>query len=293
MKKSIGIAASAFVLMVLLSAPAGAGGDGHPMLVAMNEQLAEMGMDVRVEYAEYITGSEGPEFGQTIYANHRGNKQLSADWVPGDPRRYGVNEILWTTDQVDMTSDVPDVGDVNAAIGRAMKTWQDVQCSTIPLVEVPDYGYDWGYVQYLLGFGGTPGWFADFTEAGWLPGGFFDAIEPGGSGYILGATFTFVWTNSDMDGNGKSDVAFREVYYNDAFYWSVVGPGIDIETVVLHEAGHGLSQAHFGKIFQSGNGKVHFSPRAVMNAAYSGVQRELTGTDVGGHCSIWGSWPNN
>jgi hypothetical protein len=30
-----------------------------------------------------------------------------------------------------------------------------------------------------------------------------------------------------------------------------------------------------------------------MNAAYSGVQRSLTGADKGGHCSIWASWPNN
>ncbi|MCU0234430.1 MAG: hypothetical protein MUE90_10440 [Thermoanaerobaculales bacterium] len=253
------------------------------MLVEMNETLAAMGMDVRVAYAEYITSGEGGEAGQIIYANNRGNKQLSGDWVPGDPRRYGVNEIYWTTDQIDMTSDVA-AGAVNAAIDRAMDSWQEVICSTIPLVEIPDYGYDFGYVQYLLGFGGLQGWLADLTHAGWLPAGFFDSIAPGGSGYILGVTFTFVFTGTDIDGNGKSDVAFREIYYNDTF---------DIETVVLHETGHGLSQAHFGKIYRdAGAGGLHFSPLAVMNAAYSGLQQELTGTDVGGHCSNWGSWPN-
>jgi hypothetical protein len=57
--------------------------------------------------------------------------------------------------------------------------------------------------------------------------------------------------------------------------------------------GHGLSQDHFGKIFRTKNGKLHFAPLAVMNAVYYDVQQELKGTDVGGHCSIWGSWPNN
>jgi hypothetical protein len=58
--------------------------------------------------------------------------------------------------------------------------------------------------------------------------------------------------------------------------------------------GHGFGQAHFGAAFQTGaNDKLHFAPRAVMNAAYSGVQQSLTGTDRGGFCSMYGSWPNN
>jgi hypothetical protein len=30
-----------------------------------------------------------------------------------------------------------------------------------------------------------------------------------------------------------------------------------------------------------------------MNAAYSGIQQRLTGTDTGGHCSVRVHWPNN
>ncbi len=58
-----------------------------------------------------------------------------------------------------------------------------------------------------------------------------------------------------------------EIYWSGSYYWSMTGQGgVDVETVSLHEAGHGLSQAHFGKIFASGgNGKLHFSPLAVMN----------------------------
>jgi hypothetical protein len=64
--------------------------------------------------------------------------------------------------------------------------------------------------------------------------------------------------------------------------------------VALHESGHGLSQGHFGKAFGTdANGKIHFSPLAVMNAAYSGVQQDLKGSDNAGHCSVWASWPNN
>jgi len=102
---------------------------------------------------------------------------------------------------------------------------------------------------------------------------------------ILGVTFTLIWIDgagvpTDLDNNKKNDVAFREIYYNDNFTWAIDG-NIDVETVALHEAGHGLSQAHFGDIFiTDSNGKLHFSPRAVMNATYSGVQQEIAETDT-------------
>jgi hypothetical protein len=127
------------------------------------------------------------------------------------------------------------------------------------------------------------------THAGWLPGGIL-------ANNVIGVTFTFVWTDgggnpTDIDNDGRADVAFREILYNDAFTWQING-NIDVETVALHESGHGLSQGHFGKAFATtANGKIHFSPRAVMNAAYSGIQRAIGATDNAGHCSIWGSWP--
>ena len=76
--------------------------------------------------------------------------------------------------------------------------------------------------------------------------------------------------------------------------YAVLSLHFDIETVALHEAGHGLSQGHFGKKFRTDkNGKIHFSPRAVMNASYSGIQTEILKTDNAGHCSIWANWPQN
>ncbi len=266
-------------------------------LDAINVKLQNAGKEYRIAYAEYITSGEGNEIGQTIYARDVGNKQLGADFVPGDPRRGGGYDITWTNDAFDGNANgglTPAM--TYAAIGRAMNTWQNVKCSTIPLSDLGSYNVDLGYVQYLVGMGGVPGWVADVTHAGWLPRAFFDVIAPpDGGDYILGVTFTFIWTSdgvpTDIDNNGKADVAFREIYYNNNFPWQING-NYDVETIALHESGHGLSQAHFGKVFRTtANGKLHFSPRAVMNAVYGGVQQQLLGSDVGGHCSIWANWP--
>ena len=86
-------------------------------------------------------------------------------------------------------------------------------------------------------------------------------------------------------------MALSEIYYNDEFSWND-GDQIDVETVALHESGHGLGQAHFGTLFQiNRTGRYQFAPRAVMNAGYTGIQTEITRTDKAGHCSNWASWP--
>ena len=283
---------------------------GADMLTALNVQLAEQGQACRVLMMEYITSPRSDQVGTTIFSKDVGNKQLSAHWVPFDPNRRGDRYITYAIDHTEGTA----TGGVTAAqteasIDHAMGTWNSQTCSTIPIVKVDLGNLDLGYVQYLTGFGGVPGWGADITDAGWLPGAFFDVIATDGSQYILGVTFTFIWTDggnpTDIDNNGKADVAFREIYYNNAFAWSISGPEwydpeIDVESIVLHETGHGLSQAHFGKMFVDASDKeppysikhLHFAPRAVMNAVYWDTQRQLLGPDVGGHCSIWASWPN-
>jgi hypothetical protein len=273
--------------------------DGNKDLGAIvNGQLASVAAGFRLEIAECL-GAPGYQ-GPTIYFNDRDNKQLEAHFVPGDPRRGGFTDITWVNDISEIAPGFEPPPESDAAIGRAMATWDGVQCSTIPLTSFGSWDSDLGYVQYLLGFGGFPGWVADITHAGWLPGTFFNMVEEGGSDSILGATFTFIWVDkttgeaTDIDHNGKSDVAFRETYYNNAFPWGIgTDWPVDVESVALHEAGHGLSQAHFGKLFRTpSNGKSHFAPQAVMNAGYTGLQQELTGTDIAGHCGIWASWPN-
>jgi len=292
------VAAVIALLVVPFGASAQSDDKTKATMAAVNEKLQAMGEKVRLEVVEYLTAWD--EAGKTIYFDDR-TKWMGSDWVPGDPRRGGFYDITWLSDQVEGTANGVALADTQTAVSNAMDTWNRIGCSTIPLTQLSDYGVDWGYVQYLFGFGGTPDWYADITHAGWLPGTFFDTIgESGASNYILGVTFTFTWVDpgtgeiTDLDNNGKLDVAFRETYYNNNFPWGIdTGYPIDVESTVLHEAGHGLSQGHFGKLFETdANGKLHFAPLAVMNAGYTGVQQELTGTDIGGHCGIWGAWPN-
>ncbi len=270
------------------------------LMSAVNSQLAARQGSVRLWVAETLTSSQYE--GQTVYFDDR-TLRLGSHWVPGDPRRGGRTDITWLSDQVEGAAGTVSLTDTQAAITGAMTTWNSVSCAQIPLVKSNDLGIDWGYVQNQLGMGGVPGWSADYTLAGWLPAAFFDTIGgPGASGYILGVTFTFVWVDAstgdptDIDNNRKLDVAFRETYFNNAFSWGINPSGpidIDVESVVLHEAGHGLSLGHFGKLFQTdANGKFHFAPRAVMNAGYTGVQQVLAGTDTGAFCSLWARWPN-
>jgi hypothetical protein len=256
--------------------------DVQAVLNTMNAQLAAAGEGFIVEKVEFSTCDQ---VGPTVYANDR-QHQLDSDWFPYDPWRFGIRDIIWAVDHVDQTTDVP-WADAVGAIGNAMNTWDTVSCATIPLTLVDDYGLDLGYVQYLFGMGGIPGWLADITHAGWLPRDFFDAIAPpDGGDYILGATFTFTWTAY------PDRVAFKEIYYNDLYTWGINIRYFDIETVVAHEVGHGLSLGHFGKIFRdAGTGHLQFAPRALMNAIYYDILHELLGTDVASFCSLWSNWP--
>ena len=274
-------------LIVLLAVPqmvsAVSEEDVKAMLNTVNDQLTATGEGIQVAYVDFQTFDE---VGLRVYANDRQHK-LSAHWAPFDPWRFGTSDISWTVDQVDQSADVP-MADADAAISRAMAMWDSQTCANIPLVRVDDYGMDWGYVQNLVGMGGYPGWVADLTHGGWLPKVFFEIIGgPGGGDGILGVTFTFTWTAR------PNDVAFREIYYNEKFDWGIDVRYFDIETVVAHEVGHGLSLGHFGMIFRdAGNGHLQFAPRALMNAIYYDILHDLLGTDEASFCSVWGSWPN-
>jgi len=274
----------------------------------LNAALEADGSNVRLGVVEYLTASD--EVGRTVFFRDVGNKQLAFDFVPGDPRRTDWSgsvgpgdDITWASDMVEGDAG-PGLLATQGAIARAMATWQIATCSELPLTGLTPGG-DLGVLQYLLpallGFGqegdigGSPDVAADVVQAGFDTG--VDAILPPP---IIAATFTFRFVDpggnsTDIDNNGKFDAAFREIYYTDNFPWGIdTNFPIDIETVVLHETGHGLSQAHFGQLFQTdANGKFHFAPRAVMNAGYTGAQQELAGTDDAGHCSLWGSWPSS
>lgn len=229
----------------------------------------------------WVGVTDGQTMGNEVFFVDRGNKQIGIQWVPGDPRRNGRNDVgyafvdflpgLYATDFV--TS-----ADVWPAIDRAMATWEAQACSTN--LEIPKGTFfDW-----------------IFFDSDILHDGFYD-LGPG----VLGATIPFIFVDAsgptDIDNDGNLDYAFAIILYSSEFPWGIdtnTFPFIDVETVALHEAGHGLGQAHFGSAFLTlTNGRIHFAPRSVMNAAYSGLQQSLTGTDNAGHCSMFGSWPSD
>ena len=57
-------------------------------------------------------------------------------------------------------------------------------------------------------------------------------------------------------------------------------PGIDVETVGLHENGHSLQLGHFGP-----------PPNAVRNPVYAGIRQSPLAIDNSGMCGVWASWP--
>jgi len=249
--------------------------------------------NLRVFKAEYITTGESGKIGRTIFFMNVGNKKLASDFVPHQSYSLdGTTDITYYIDENRPSLDLPII-ETSPAIQRAMASWDKLTCSNLNMFQLPYSGGQTGFVAALLGFGGSFDYFGDIIHCGWLPREFFDILDLNGGDYILGITFTIIFTNSDFDKNKKADVAWREIYYNDNFSWRI-GDHYDVETIALHESGHGLSQGHFGQAFlDEGSGKLHFSPRSVMNAAYSGIQINIAKTDKAGHCSNWGNWPKN
>jgi hypothetical protein len=255
--------------------------------------------------AETITDPLSGEAGKIeIFRQDIGNGQLSHDFVYGDPRRASfnggdpgvnfavhpfnsstdanlLNQGFWNTESVDM--------------------WDREVCSNIAISQVGHSGNP-GVVELFFQTGQIFAiWEADLTQVGFKSAAQFPyfAANPN----VLGVTFTLFWVDgagnlTDIDGNGKIDIAFREIYYNDEYEWAdngltqPSGPRIfDFPTVAIHEVGHGVSAAHFGLIgVQDGFLVAH--PRSIMNAIYGGTLRELHGRDQGANCGNWAQWPN-
>ena len=277
-------------------------------LVAVNHALDANGANYRVARAEYLVAREpGDPAGQTVFAIER-EMRLDSRWVPGDPRRATSGNVIRYAHFAPLMWANAGTGTarVNAtpAVEASFRTWDSRTCTTLDLQRVTLPGTVLpSSMLAVAGFTNNP-LLADINTLGFLPGSIFDAVlGPGASTNVLGATFTFVWgTNtaagfepSDIDEDGRDDTAFKEVWYNDTFAWALSGGGIDpvdIETVALHENGHALELGHFGALFRTdANGKVHSSPRAVMNAAVLGRLRAPLGTDVAAYCGTFASWP--
>jgi hypothetical protein len=282
----------------VLSAPLATHAKSHPnaapTIPEINRTLLDMGYNLAITQIEFFTiGKSRPSV--RIH-------QQPFRWVANDPRRIAQGEdITYLVDQSDgATTSGLSSGQTEWAIDRSMMTWDNEKClKKVDLVKRADYGQDPDIYDWFFGYGefGDP-FAADIVHAGWLPRAYFEAVggEGGGRG-TLAFSVTFIFTNengdpTDVNGDNYLDTALNEVYYNDTFGdpsddragnpWGIdiPLPGVDVETVSLHESGHSLSLGHFGP-----------PPSALMNPVYPGIIHEPDSVDLAGMCTVWERWP--
>jgi len=297
MKKTHAWLVTAMVLAA--AAPVAVAQEGDPAVLArmqrINQELRARGLGIAVEQIEFFTIGGGRPANRIHAQEFR--------WVAGDSRRNADGDKLtYLVDQSDgATASGLSSAQTEGAIDRALDTWQANRCfGRVDIVKRADSGEDPDIFDSFFGFGafGNP-FLADITEAGWLPRAFFEAVGgPGGGRGILAFSVTFIFDDpltgapTDINGDNRLDSALNEVYYNDNFGnpsgdragnpWGIdiVLPGIDVETVALHENGHSLGIGHFGP-----------PPAAVMNPVYAGIRHSPLAVDSAGMCSIYSSWP--
>lgn len=267
---------------------------GDALIAQVNGQLQAMGLAIRLGEIEYFTIGQGRPPNRILKQPFR--------WVSGDPRRLASgNDLTYLVDTSDgATASGLSPAATEAAIDAGMATWDGSKAlAKLNLLKVPDLGADPDFFDNLI-LGGAFGFpfFADITHAGFVPRALFDALAPNGGQFILAVSVTFIFIDigtglpTDINNDQHLDTALNEVYYNDNFGdpagtrvanpWGIDAalPGIDVETVSLHESGHSLGVGHFGP-----------PPSAVMNPIYAGIQHSPAATDLAGMSSIFRRWP--
>jgi hypothetical protein len=299
MRRILSLSCATLVCWILAPAAAFAqAGEGDPAVLArmhaINQELQAAGLGIAVERIDFFTIGGGRPTNRIHQQQFR--------WVAGDPRRMADGDnITYLVDQSDgATASGLTSAQTEAAIDRAFETWQGERAlKKVLLVKRADSGADPDIFDSFFGFGGVGNEFlADITNAGWLPRAFFEAVGgPGGGRGILAVSVTFIFVNpdgspTDINGDNYLDSALNEVYYNNTFGdpaddrvgdpWGIdiVLPGIDVETVALHENGHSLGVGHFGP-----------PPAAVMNPVYAGIRQVPLAVDHAGMAAVWARWP--
>ena len=268
-------------------------------MAEINARLAARGANVRVETAEILLAPDAPAtMGTTIYANNR-THHLPYFWVPGDERREADgNKLTYLVDESESYAYTRTSGGAPTYLGDAFDStftpWTALRCGKLDLVRRPDTGADPTIVDEDED---NPDpeeenpFLADIVVGGFM------LLDPG----VLGVTYSFLFVDddgnlTDIDGDGRFDTALAEIWYNLGYYWHPDDPNamdaVDLQSVAIHENGHALGIGHFGKIFvTNANGKLHFAPEAIMNAAYVYPQQQLKGTDKASYCGNFADWP--
>lgn len=279
------------------------------VLAAMNTQLRAAGIrHVAVAKAELlVAGSMYKDQATTLIASDR-THLFPVQFAEDDPRRgsppntltYLVDQsegsaLSWVTVPGGAITLLPNAV-TEPQIDASMAEWAGMPCNGPSFQKVSDSGADPDLADGIIlgnpALIGTP--FADVTHGGWLPSAFFNALVPQGASFILGVTLSFTFIDddgneTDVDRDGYADVAFAEIYYNRSFPWGTGGneSNIDIQSVVIHEAGHAIGLGHFGRIFIKANNTLQFAPKSIMNAAYVSEDRRILGTDTASFCQAW------
>ncbi len=292
-----------------------AGGVGDPQVLALmqsiNNHLAAQGQNFAVEAIEFLTIGSARPSSRLL--------QLPFRWVPNDQRRLadGTNITYLVDATFQGTISGVSAAATEAEIDASFATWEAEQAlQKVDIIKRADPGSDVSIsdeiIESILSLPpGTldpepdPGFpfFADIVHVGWYSRDIFDAFVPNGGDFIgafaLGAIFgTFDpqgnFIPSDINGDNYLDLAIVEVYYNDnlgdpngtlpGFPWTtgqLPFPSIDVQSIALHENGHGLCIGHFGP-----------PPAALMNPGYPGPQITPLPTDQAAMNAVWSSWPN-
>ena len=264
----------------------------------INARLAASGSTIRLDEAWFFSQGQGIDPFRRL--------RTGSKWTK--------NAVTYVLDASDYTTEVaPNL--VDAALVSAFSSWNAIDNTNIKASRVADDGGNNDVLDAIvtdangncvdivdvtspavIAYDPSTGNidlqpYADNVFGGWLdPQYFADCL---GSANIIGVT----WTFSDIDRNhdGYRDRVYTEMYYNTRFHWTTTGSiyldfspdaKFDIESIVVHEAGHTFGLGHFGgpntnEPFKlQPNGKV-FDPEAVMNPFYlGGEKRNPLATDV-------------
>ena len=279
----------------------GQAGVGDPEILAMmhemNAALAEQGLNIAVEAIDLFTIGAGRPSNRILQQPFR--------WVPNDARRVASGiDITYLVDQSNSaTASGLSAAATEAAVDAALATWNAEQSlQKVSVVKVADPGTDPTIFDEFFPPSGDDDadagfpFFADIVNAGFYSRTFFGNVT-GAPDNVLAFSVTFIFldaaSGNDINGDGYIDTALNEVYYNDTFGapgeprvgnpWgiNVPLPGIDVQTVALHENGHSLELGHFGP-----------APDAVMNPVFAGIRILPFPTDKAGMNAVWSSWPN-